>query len=110
MKLTPFTKSLLKLCRKMKAADWTLEDGKAIRKLNPGPVYEPNHCPLSYCGGQRSMTEDYRAGGLRLGFSLSQVGEIARICDDDNWALDYFRQLRRIVIKAARKYPRSSLP
>src|SRR5437763_11307670 len=96
MKMTSYSRALLRLCRKMHTCNWELKNS-AIRKLD----LNLNHCPLSYCGNVTNI-RDYIVGGCNLGFSESQSIEIATVIDASDWKLKFYSKLRSILIKAAR--------
>jgi len=99
MKLKPWNRSLILLCRRMRAATWQLDSNGGIRIPKQGD--RPEHCPLSFAGNARDIYE-YRAGGRSLGFTDPQCAELARVADSGDWVLPYYRKLRRIMLKAAR--------
>ncbi|MES2367363.1 MAG: hypothetical protein V4563_15915 [Pseudomonadota bacterium] len=99
MKLTPFARNLLGLCRKMRAWNWELVSN-SIRRPNPGPIFQPEHCPLSYCGDAHGI-DDMMAGGRNLGFTPSESVMVAQAADF-KWSMNSYKKTRRILLRAAK--------
>ncbi len=95
MKVTNYSRSLLKLCRRMKTYQWKLV-GRTIRSVHG------DGCPLSVCGAASAM-QYYREGGANLGFTPGETESVVLYADDPIGAgIVASSQERKILLKAAR--------